>query len=460
MPTQFSPFSRSSLLSELRIILLMSLPIIANGLLESTNGFMNTFLVAHLGEKELAAAALVSMLFATLMVIFWGTISGVSIVIAHYHGAENVPAIRGVVRDSLIFSLIIAIPIMILLWFAPDIFKWTGQSAFVVSESKRYLHALVWAVPFDLPGFALMQLFQGISKPRINFIFTLAYIPFLILMDYVFMFGKWGIPALGLAGIGWGTMIAFAIFFAAMSAFIYYTPYYCNYANFKTASKDRYFGEILKVGLPLGAMYSIEIGYFLVLAIFFGKISQTMLSAHQITIQYFWVVMTMVFSINQAFSIRVGWRLGRKEPQWLVPITLMAVSVILIYAVFIGLLYWFFPNLLLSVDFIHAPKPEPGLIKTATLLFFYVALFQIADGTRLTLFSILRGMKDTRFTLYTSIFVFWGIALPLGYYLAFIRYHNYAQGLWIGLIFSAMVSILILSLRLRHKIQAIKKGVE
>lgn len=453
MPTQFS---RSSLSSEIRTILALSLPIIANGLLESSYGFINTFLVAHLGVKALAAAALVSMLFVTLMVIFWGTISGVSILIAHYHGAEDKPAIRGVLRDSIYLSLIIAIPIMILLWFAPDIFKWTGQSDFVVMESKRYLHALVWAVPFDLPGFALMQLFQGISKPRINFLFTLTYIPFLVLMNYIFMFGKLGFPEMGLAGIGCGTTIAFAIFLAAMSAFIYYTPYYCDYANLKTASKKSYVGEILKIGLPLGAMYSIEIGYFLVLAIFFGKISQTMLSAHQLTIQYFWIAMTMIFSINQAFSIRIGWRLGRKEPQWILPIALMAEAVTIIYAILVGLLYWFFPTALLNVDFIHAPQPSADLIAAASMLFFYVAIFQLFDGARLTLFSILRGMKDTHFTLITSLISFWGIALPLGYYLAFIRNQNYPQGLWIGLIVSAGVSIILLSFRLRTQI---KKGV-
>jgi MATE family multidrug resistance protein len=437
-------------------MLLLALPIIGNGLLESSSGFMNTFLVAHLGEKELAAAGLVSMLFVTLMIIFWGSISGVSIVIAHYHGAENKPAIRGVVRDSVYLSLIVSLPVMALLWFAPDIFKWSGQSALIIQDSKKYLHALMWAIPFDLTGLALMQLFQGISRTRINFLFTLSYIPFLILMNYIFMFGKFGMPALGLAGIGWGTTIAFAIFLVVMSAFIYYTPYYCDYANFKTGSQKNYMGEILKVGLPLGLMFSIEIGYFFILAVFMGKMGQSVLGAHQITIQYFWIAMTIIFGFNQAFSIRIGWRLGRKEPQWLLPITLLGLSIVVVYAVIIGILYWFFPTLLVNFDFIHAHKPAATLINTAILLFFYVALFQLVDGTRITLFAILRGMKDTHFTLFTSIFTFWGIALPVGYYLAFIRYSNYPQGLWIGLILSAMVGIAILSFRLRHKIKMLK----
>lgn len=453
MPTQFS---RRSLLSEMATIVALSLPIIANGLLESSGGFMNTFLVAHLGEQELAAAALVSMLFATLMVIFWGTISGVSIVIAHYHGAENTTAIRGVVRDSIFLSLIIAIPIMILLWFAPDIFQWTGQPAFVVQESRHYLHALVWAIPFDLPGFALMQLFQGISKPRINFIFTLLYMPFYIWINYVFMFGKFGLPMLHLAGIGWGTTLSFIVFLSAIVSFIYFTPRYRDYLHFSLAAKERYYGEILKIGLPLGLMYSIELGYFLIVAIFFGKISHTMLSAHQITIQYFWVVMNIVFSINQAYSIRIGWRLGRKEPEWILPITVMGTGIIILYSILVGFLYWFMPHQLIHIDFIHAKAPEPALVTAAVMLFFYIAFFQIAESVRLTLFAILRGLKDTRFTLVNSIIAFWGIALPVGYYLAFIHHKHYAQGLWIGLIFSAIISSIMLSFRLRY---IIKKGV-
>jgi len=448
--------SRTALLGEAGAILLLSLPIIANGCLESCYGFINTLLVAHLGEAELAAAGLVSMLFFTLMVIFWGTISAVSIIISHYHGAGNKPAIRGVMRDSIVVSLILSIPIMILMWFAPDIFKWTGQSAFIVDQSKKYLHALVWAVPFDLPGFALMQLFQGISKPRINLIFTVCYIPFLVWMDYIFMFGKLGLPAMGLAGIGWGTSIAYAFFLFAMASFVYYVPYYRDYVDFKTASKESYLGEILRLGLPLGAMYSVEVGYFLVLAVFLGKISTAILSANQIVMQYFWLSMTVVFSLMQAFSIRVGWRLGRKEPEWILPIAIIGQASTLIYTLLMALVYIFLPHYLIHFDFIGAAAPHAELVSNIVLLFFFAAFFQIADGTRLTIFSILRGMKDTRFTLLTSVITFWGIALPLGYYLAFIKYDRYAPGLWIGLVISAWVGFFMLWLRLWRNI---KKGV-
>lgn len=206
------------------------------------------------------------------------------------------------------------------------------------------------------------------------------------------------------------------------------------------------------MGLPMGMMYFNEVGYFFVLTIFMGKIGDVVLSAHQITIQYFWVVMTLVFCFNHAFSIRVGWRLGRKEPNWIMPITLLGIGMIILYTVFIGLFYWFMPNQLVQLDFIKAPQPGPLFMHTAVVLFFYLAFFQLMDGVRLTLFSILRGIKDTGFPLLTSLITFWGIALPIGYYLAFVKYANFPQGLWIGLIISAAVNIVLLALRLRYKI--------
>lgn len=436
---------------ESTIIILLALPIIANGFLESSYGFINTFLIAHLGEAELAVNALVSMLFVTLMVIFWGIISGVSIVISHYHGAQDDDAIRGVMRDSLKLSILAALPIMLLLWYAPQLFHLAGQSDFVVDESRKYLHALMWAVPTDLPGFALMQLFIGISKPRINFLFTLVYIPALILINYCFMFGKLGLPMMGIAGIGWGTTVAYTLYLIAMALFIYYTPEYRHYFVFKHLPVDKdYKKEILAVGLPLGAMYSVEIAYFLVLAVLMGKFGNIVLSAHQIVIQYFWIIMGVTFSIGQALSIRTGWRLGRNESQWIMPITIIGQMIALSFTFLVGLLFWIFPHDLIMFDFQDAASPEKALVTTAVYLFAFAAVFQIFESIRVIFFCVLRGMKDAKFTLFISMLTFWGIALPSGYYLAFIHHKNPA-GLWEGLIISGIISSILLWLRLKTK---------
>jgi len=344
-------FTRPLLLKEAKALLFLAGPIIANGLLESSYSFTNAFMAAQLGITELAVNALVSLLFFTLMVIFWGVISATSIIISHYHGAEDTPAIRGVARDSLWLSIMMSIPIMLLLWFASDIFLWTGQSIFVVHAAEKYLHALTWAVPSDLLGFVLMQFFQGISRPRIVFIITLAYIPLLITTNYILIFGKLGFPALGLAGIGWGVTFVYTLVLICLGLYIWSKPFYRKYFNFHEArSQTRYFRELLHVGVPLGGMFSIEIGCFLIVAVFMGKISDVALAANQIIMQFLWVTINVVFSIGQAVSIRIGWRLGRQEPQWVLPLSWLGQSMSFIYMLIIALIYWLFPKYLIALD--------------------------------------------------------------------------------------------------------------
>jgi MATE family multidrug resistance protein len=435
--------------SETKALVLLSLPIIANGFLESGYSFMNTLMAAHLSKAELAAYGLVSMLFVTLMVIFWGIFSGISVIISHYHGAQKTTDIIGVMRDGLIASFIFCIPIMLILWYSPILFQWTGQTDFIVSESQKYLHALVWAVPFDLPGIVLMQLFQGISKPKINFLFTVGYIPLLIFSNYCFMFGKFGLPQLELTGVGVGTSVAFFIFFIAMWLFILLKPKYKKYIEFSAANKNKYYySEIFKTGLPLGLMYCVEIAFFLVLALFMGKFGNTTLAAHQMTIQYFWIFTNTGFSIGQALSIRIGWRLGRQEKEWIMPITWIGQGLTIFYFILTGLLFWLGADFLIYLDLYNTPLLHDNeLVAITKTLLKCLAVFQLIDGIRFTFFGILRGMKDTRFTLIASIIQFWIIALPLSYYFAFHMIKS-PIGLWIGLIISALVGVAILWRRL------------
>lgn len=445
------------LYSESWQLLRLAIPIIATGILESSPGFLNTFFAAQLGHEALAINAVVSILFTTIMVIFWGLISATSICIAHYHGAQNTQAISGVIRDSIITSLILSLPVMLLLWYADDILLWLGQPASIVHTGRDYLHALTWAVPADFIGFVLMQFFQGLSKPKITFIVSLVYVPLNIGVNYVLVFGKFGIPALGLAGIGWGTTAVYTIILIAISAYIYFQPQYHCFFQFKNLPKQQYFKELFRIGLPLGTMYSIEIAYFFVLALLMGKVSDIALAGNQIVVQYFMIVMSVVFGFGQAVSIRIGWRMGKKESHWIPRITLGGQLLAAVYIFSIAIIYRVYPAELTSLDFDHhqiaAISP---VISVAVSLFKIVALAQIVEAIRIIFFCVLRGIKDTRFTLITSTFTFWGIALPLGYYLAFILHPGNPAGLWQGFIISQIIGSIILASRLVYKLKGLK----
>jgi MATE family multidrug resistance protein len=114
-------------------------------------------------------------------------------------------------------------------------------------------------------------------------------------------------------------------------------------------------------------------------------------------------------------------------------------------------IYWLWPSLLISVDF-DVSSPENALIVSYTKQLFAVsAVFQLLEASRITLFGALRALKDTNFTLVSSIISFWGIALPVGYLLA-TRFNFGGSGLWSGMAIGAGFSMSLLLWRFNLKI--------
>lgn len=456
------PLSRKAIITEAWQLIYLALPIIGNGLLEASFPFITVFFVAHLGKHELAANVLVSGLFLTIMVIFWGTILGVSVLIAHNHGAKNDHAISGIMRDSLWLALGASPLIIALLRFAPYFFIWAGEPLTIVKASHGYLDALSWAVVPDVLGFVLMQFFQGISKPKIVMIATLGYMPLLIGGTYILMFGKLGLPTFGLAGIGYATAFAYSVVFFGLITYIASQASYRKYfmavlsrgmTTSTLALKNRYFKQVVQVGIPIGLTMAIEIGYFFTVGLFMGHISTEVLAGYQLVSQFFWIAVTVSFAFGQAVSIRLGWRLGRQENYWLWPLLTMGVCAVSCYALLIGLIYHLWPLKLIALDFGHEVTADISVVAIAILLFHSVLWPLLSNSIYIVFASVLRGLKDTFCMLLISLFSFWAIALALGFYWTFHLSPINPVHFWDALAIAQLLGAFILWWRIRFKEQ-------
>ena len=124
----------------------------------------------------------------------------------------------------------------------------------------------------------------------------------------------------------------------------------------------------------------------------------------------------------------------------------------LAYILLVGIAYWLFPSMLITIFFdVHAPQ-NASIVAEITLLLSICAVFQIIEAARVALFGALRGLKDTRFTMFASIISFWFIALPVGYLLA-MQVALGGAGYWWGMILGATVSVILLHWRFRKKIR-------
>ena len=439
--------------NDLHPLLKLAIPLALTGLVQSSTYFFQTLFLAHLSSDSLAAGSLVSWFFGTLAVILFGTLSSINILIAHKYGADDHDGISLVVRDGLLLSIILVIPAFLLIYNMPSIFLILGQTPAITALAKSYLYALAWGL---LPNFVMISLFEfiiGIGHARIIMIFTVISVSLNIFFSNALIFGKYSMPALGIAGAGWGMSISYWITAFILTVYLLTSKIYKSY--FKNICKIRnpsYLLELLQIGLPMGLMFSFEVAFFFAMTLLMGSLGNHLLAANQVVMQYLGSFISVVFSIAQAITVRMGHLLGAKNIRSAKRVYYVGFIMTITFIGICSIFYGFFPDALISIDFNVHDSDNAELIHYAKQFFSIAAFFMIFESIRISLFGALRGLKDTRFPLLISIISFWGISLPIGYLLA-TYFHFNGAGLWWGMVIGAGFSASILYWRFKLKMR-------
>ena len=434
-------------------LLKLAIPLALTGLLQSAVWFFETVFLAHLGPDILAAGSLVSWLFGTVIVILFGTLSSINILIAHKHGASDEQGILLIVRDGFRLALLLALPIAVLFWNMSPLFLLFGQSPAVVLLAKTYLHAMAWGILPNVIIIALLEVIMGLGRARLILMFSILSVSLTIFLSFTLIFGKFGLPALGIAGAGFGLTISNWIMMFVLGGYALTNKRYKHYfCLLFTLNKPSYFLELLHVGAPMGIMYCVEVAFFLALTLIMGSFGSLVMAANQIALQYLGTLMAVIFSLANAVTVRMGHLLGAGDKASAQRTAYVGIFISAALMLLVAICYWCIPTHLISIDFDVHTSENSELVQYATQFLMVSAVFQIFEAIRISLFGTLRALKDTRFTLLISILSFWGIALPIGYFLA-TRLHLGGPGLWWGMVLGAGSSVLVLLWRFKLKIE-------
>lgn len=432
-------------------LLKLAIPLALVGIVGAAPSFFETLFLAHVDQETLAAGALVSWLYGTFAVIIFGTLSAINVLISHKYGANDQAGIILVTRDGLILSLLLSIPAFILFWNMAPIFLLFGQNPSIVLLAKSYLHALAWGLLPNFIAVAIFELIIGLGHTRILTIFTVFGVSLAVFFSYVLIFGKFGFPALGIAGAGWGMTISYWIIAVVQSVYVLvhkdYKKYFLHIFN---RNQPSFIWELLQVGVPMGLMYCFEVAFFFALTLVMGSLGSQLLAANQIVMQYMCALMMVIFSVAQAITVRMGHLLGAREAVAAKNASYTGICISGMFMGVIAICYWIFPTFLISVDIdVHNPS-NAVMVSEIKKLFAISAIFQILEAIRISLFGVLRALKDTHFTLLISIISFWCIALPVGYLLA-TYFELGSTGLWWGMVMGASISVILLYWRFKSK---------
>jgi len=411
-------------------------PMVLTNMAQTAMIVTDVLFIGRLGAQALAASSLAVNLYHTFTFFAFGLVSAVAPMVAREKGARRheVREIRRIVRQGLWSAVAVSIPAILLLWHGDKFLIAIGQDPALTAEAARYLRALVWALPSFL-GYVVLRFFiSGLERPQWAFVIAIAGIAFNALGNWLLIFGNWGFPALGIAGSGIASAITTFLMFAGLAAVVTLDRRFRRYhvlGRFWQADWSR-FKAIWVLGLPIGAIIAFETTAFNAAAFLMGWLGEAELAAHAIAIQVVAIAFMTPLGMAQAATVRVGLAFGASDPLGAARAGWSAFILGTGFMVITATLMLVIPHFLIGLFLDIRQEGNLPVLALATSFLIVAAVFQIFDGAQVLAAGMLRGLHDTRIPMLYAAMGYWGIGLPLSYYLSQFTDLR-GLGVWIGL---------------------------
>jgi MATE family multidrug resistance protein len=436
--------------AEGRALLTLAAPIFTALFAQQSLAFVDTVMAGRVSAVDLAGVAVGGSLWIPLLLFLYGVLLAVTPLVAQLYGAGRTAECGPLARRALWVALPLVILSFLLLRQAQGLFAVMGVETAIADIAVDYLKAMTWGLPALGIFFVLRNLSEGLGLARPSMLIGLASLPVNILANYIFIYGKFGSPALGGVGCGWGTTVTLWFMCGCMFFTIRrvgaYTP--THFFDLKQRRGTEGATQVLRLGLPIGATLLVESSIFALIALFLAPLGAVAVAAHQITLNYSSLIFMIPLSLSSAMTIRVGHAVGRRrfDRARLVSQTGLTLTSLIALITAAG-------TLLFAKKIAGLYTHDPQLIVTVVGLLTLNALYQLPDALQVGAAASLRGYKDTRVPLLLVIVAYWVISLPLGYTLALTNFWGApmgARGFWISLIIGLSVAALLLVSRLRR----------
>ena len=444
-----APVSRPARVStEVRALLGLAFPIIISQVTTTAMGFVDAVMAGRVGPRDLAAVALGNSIWIPVFLLMLGILLATTPKVAQRFGANSHQEIGPIVRQALWLALITGLCAAFILLAAEPLLHLMNVAPDLIEPCMGYLHGIASGMPAAGLYCVLRNFSDGLGRTRPSMVLGLCALALNIPINYVFIYGHLGVPAMGGVGCGWATAIVMWFMALGMVAWTWRGAVYQSsrvYSHFEWP-QWAIIKRLLSVGLPIGIAVFAESSIFAVIALLIGSLGATVVAGHQIALNFSSLVFMIPYSLGMAITVRVGQALGRQQPREARFVAGVGMGTALVWACISASLI-----LLLRQQIATVYTADLMVIEVATMLLMFAALYQFSDVIQVTAAGALRGYQDTRVTMILTLFAYWGIGLPVGYALGLTDWlgpANGPSGLWQGLIVGLTCAALMLSVRL------------
>lgn len=408
--------------------LTLAFPIVLSQIGQVTVSLADNMMVGHVGTTELAAASFANSVFMIGMVFGMGLTMGLTPLVGKAFGQNQLQKAIVWLKNGITAHFMAALALTFLMFGIYYLLPYLGQPESVLRLAGPYYLLLCSSyLPFMF-FFTLKQFFEGIGNTKIAMQITLTANIVNIAINYVFIFGKFGFPEMGLMGAGIGTLASRICMPLLFAYFIFRNNRFKRYFVFaryqKLLKKDMV--ALLKIGIPIGFQLIVEVAAFGIGAVMMGWLGETPLAAHQVALGLATFTYMISLGVSQANTIRVSHQMGERNYLSLRRAVFASTHLVLVFMSISAILFILGRNLLPLMF-----TPDKEVIQVAAGLLVIAAVFQVFDGLQVIMLSSLRGMADVTKPMIIAFIAYLLIGIPTSYVFTFVLDIG-PQGIWYG----------------------------
>ena len=417
-------------------------------------GLFDSIMVGHYGTTDLAAVSFSNALFFTVMMFAMGALMGVTPVVGYAVGAgKEGKAIAEILANGLVFTVLVTLFAVLLLAPCIPLLGRFGQDAAVVECARPYYILIVLSILPFLFFCLCKQTLEGLGNTTTAMVITIGCNLLNILLNWVFIFGHWGSPAMGATGAGLATLISrllTALCFVAVLLWRSEWRQYITLMSRRMIRRSEVRG-LIRIGTPIGLQSFVEAFLFTASFVIIGWINKESLAAHHIANQMADLTFMLALGIGAATTIRVSHQLGHGDLQAVRMASRASVHLCLLMntigaGLMIALRNW--------LPYVFTNDEE--VIGIASTLILIAGLFQYADGLQCVGAAMLRGIRDVRVPMIIAAVAYIGVALPLGLVLTFPLGMG-AKGMWLAFILGLAIPAVLYHIRFRRQLERLER---
>lgn len=396
-----------------RSVLMIMIPVALQQAINMGVNMMDTMMLGSFGEVQLSASSLANQYYNFYQIFCFGIIGGASVLAAQYWGAGNKEHVRETFSMALRLVLGLSIFFSVLTWLFPEqIMAIYTSEQDVIEQGARYLKVTTFVFVIHGTGFVAAQLMRSVGQARLGLVVSIISFVVNIFANYIFIFGKLGMPRMEIAGAALGTLLARTAEFIATFFYILVKDEKLGLRlkHLKKSPSITFYKSYFKLGAPVLISDSLLGLGGNIVSMVLGHMGAAVVASNAICQVVDRLCTVVIAGVSNASGIITGQTIGSGDGKKAMEQGETFYLLSMIFGAFAAAAVAVIGPMTIQV---YSLNPETIVVAHQLMRAYVVIVFFQAIQMVMTK-GVLRGGGDTKFLMKADILFLWLISIPLG----------------------------------------------